>query len=186
MRMSNNPTAMSAVVSDPTGPVTEPSRAAVLARSLTMPALISAFAIYLLVGILTMQVPSGAVFPGPRFFPGLIAAGLGLFAVLLVIDALRDARVPADERARTGGTVRVDWASLAWVVGSFLAFSLLLPVLGWIIGAALLFWGVVRGFGSTRAVFDLVVGLTLSSVSYIGFDMALGMTLPSGVLGWGF
>ena len=88
---------------------------------------------------------------------------------------------PAEPR-----TVRVDVKSLAWVVGSFLVFSLVLNILGWIIAAGLLFWCIARGFGSTRWLFGLVVGLTVSSLSYIAFDMALGMSLPSGILGWGF
>ena len=43
-----------------------------------------------------------------------------------------------------------------------------------------------RGFGSTRPLFSLVVGLTVSSLAYIAFDMTLGLSLPSGLLGGGF
>ena len=80
---------------------------------------------------------------------------------------------------------RPRWRSLLWVVGSFLAFALLLEVLGWIIAATLLFVGVVRGFASSRWLFNALVGLTLSSVIYIAFDMLLGLPLPSGILGGG-
>lgn len=188
MRMTNNPTAMSAVVSEEQLALASGgSRRAAVASSFAMPVLIAAFATYLLVGILTMEVPAAAVFPGPQFFPALITAGLYLFAALLALSALRELRsAPATEDAPRGRTVRLDWPSLAWVVGSFLAFAFLLQVLGWIIAAALLFWCVARGFGSRRAIFDLLVGLTVSSLSYIAFDMALGMSLPSGVLGGGF
>jgi putative tricarboxylic transport membrane protein len=62
-------------------------------------------------------------------------------------------------------------------------FSLTLDLLGWVIAAALLFWCVARGFGSTKPLASLVVGFTLSSLAYIAFDMALGMSLPSGILG---
>ncbi|MCT1616231.1 tripartite tricarboxylate transporter TctB family protein [Kocuria marina] len=90
--------------------------------------------------------------------------------------------VGADEPA----TPRFSWRSFAWVVGGFLVFALLLEFLGWIIGAAVLFWCVARGFGSARPLFSLVVGLTVSSLAYIAFDMALGLSLPSGLLGGGF
>nr|WP_241180890.1 tripartite tricarboxylate transporter TctB family protein [Kocuria indica] len=83
-------------------------------------------------------------------------------------------------------TPQFSWRSFAWVVGGFLVFALLLEFLGWIIGAAVLFWCVARGFGSTRPLFSLVVGLTVSSLAYIAFDMALGLSLPSGLLGGGF
>lgn len=32
----------------------------------------------------------------------------------------------------------------------------------------------------------LIVGLTVSSLAYIAFDMGLGLNLPSGILGGGF
>jgi putative tricarboxylic transport membrane protein len=43
-----------------------------------------------------------------------------------------------------------------------------------------------RGFGERRYLRSLIIGLTASSLVYIAFDMALGMSLPSGILGWGF
>lgn len=211
MMSSNNPTAVSAVVGQRLAFGAGPGRAAVLLKNLTMPVVLVAFATYLLVGIITMKVPEGSAFPGPQFFPMLIMAGLYLFAAVLSVGAVREHRavvdtvsaasvsseaavttrvspasastpeVPAEPR-----TVRVDGRSLAWVVGSFLVFSLVLNILGWIIAAGLLFWCIARGFGSTRWLFGLVVGLTVSSLSYIAFDMALGMSLPSGILGWGF
>ncbi|OAX65418.1 hypothetical protein A5N15_03000 [Rothia kristinae] len=78
------------------------------------------------------------------------------------------------------------WASLAWVVGGFLIFALLLETLGWVIGGGLLFWAVARGFGARRDLVSLVAGLTVSSLAYILFDMVLGLNLPSGILGGGF
>lgn len=204
MMSSNNPTAVSAVVGQRLAFAAGPGRAAALLKSLTMPAVLVAFATYLLVGIFTMKVPEGTAFPGPQFFPGLITAGLYLFAALLVVGAVREHRAddeiaasasdapvaPASaaepEQPAVPRTVRVDGKSLAWVVGSFLVFALVLNILGWIIAAGLLFWCIARGFGSTRWLFSLVVGLTVSSLSYIAFDMALGMSLPSGILGWGF
>ncbi|MFB4353905.1 tripartite tricarboxylate transporter TctB family protein [Microbacterium sp. LS_15] len=201
---SNNPTAVSAVVGQRLAFGAGPGRTAALLKNLTMPGVLIAFATYLLVGIITMKVPEGTAFPGPQFFPMLITAGLYLFAVVLVVGAVRELRADDDTAASVSDapvtpasaaapeepavqrTVRVDVRSLAWVVGSFLVFALVLNILGWIIAAGLLFWCIARGFGSTRWLFSLVVGLTVSSLSYIAFDMALGMSLPSGILGWGF
>ncbi|PPF83071.1 tripartite tricarboxylate transporter TctB family protein [Pseudoclavibacter sp. RFBJ3] len=202
-----NPTAASAVIGGDLTFAAGPSKTATLLKGLTMPLVIAAFATYLLSGIFTMKVPEGADFPGPQFFPGLIAAGLYLFAALLAVGAVRELRATAassstmteeellaraladDEALAAAGSadaprkVRVDVKSFAWVVGSFLVFSLTLDLLGWVIAAALLFWCVARGFGSTKPVASLVVGFTLSSLAYIAFDMALGMSLPSGILG---
>lgn len=211
MSHSHNPTAMSAVVGEEITLTAGKDRGRALLVQLIMPAVLLAFAGYLAIGMVTMRVPEGTAFPGPRFFPALIAGGLTLFAILLAVAALREHRRAATQThdedlailigAGAGGgvdvdaagdpaeparAVRIDWASLAWVVGSFLVFTLVLPYLGWILAAALLFWGVARGFGTRRPLVSLVVGLTLSSLVYIAFDMALGMSLPSGVLGWEF
>lgn len=223
MTPSNNPTAMSAVVGEEIRLGAGDGRTAELLKQLIMPALLVAFAAYLGYGMLTMRVPEGTAFPGPRFFPAIIAGGLVLFAILLVLSALKQRRTADAERAAAtrdlgdfellsmehetaeGGVseslagvdagdgvaapqraVKLDWRSLAWIVGSFLAFALLLDVLGWIIGAGLLFWCVARGFGSQKPIASLVTGLTVSSLAYIAFDMALGMSLPSGILGGGF
>lgn len=191
MMPSNNPTALSAVVGGPGAPRTTAPSIATLAAHLVMPVLLAAFASYLLVGILTMSVPEGAAFPGPQFFPGLISAGLYLLAILLGLSGFRQwqsSRTQTDDAAAdsAGGILsRPRWRSLLWVVGSFLAFALLLEVLGWIIAATVLFVGVVRGFASSRWLFNALVGLTLSSVIYIAFDMLLGLSLPSGILGGG-
>ncbi|MDN8549246.1 tripartite tricarboxylate transporter TctB family protein [Microbacterium sp. NM3R9] len=190
MTFPANPTATSAVVGDRLRLVSGPGAAALL-KGLTMPAVVAAFATYLVVGILTMKVPAGTVFPGPQFFPALIAAGLYVFAAALVVSAVKEMRERATTPVRATATaddaaprpVRVDVRSLAWVVVSFFAFAFLLDILGWIIAAGLLFWCVARGFGSRKPVASLVVGLTVSSLAYIGFDMLLGMPLPSGILG---
>ncbi|WP_125100465.1 tripartite tricarboxylate transporter TctB family protein [Leucobacter chromiireducens] len=189
---TNNPTAMSAVVGEEIQLAAGRGRRAALLKELIMPALLVGFAAYLLVGNLTMRVPEGTAFPGPRFFPGIIAAGLLLFAVLRALGALREWRraavadPAAADPAAAGAPVRVDWRSLAWVVLPFIGFALLLPVLGWIIAAGLLFWCVARAFGLRRPLASLIVGLTVSSIIYIAFDLTLGMSLPSGVLGWEF
>lgn len=197
MTMSNNPTAMSAVVGEELALDAAAGARGELVKNLIMPAILAAFATYLLVGIFTMRVPEGTMFPGPQFFPAIITGGLYLFAVLLVVSAVKEWRSagaasadPDDAllaaESDTAKHVGVDWRSLAWIVGGFIGFSLTLTILGWIIGAALLFWCVARGFGSKRTLFTIVIGLTTSSLTYILFDMLLGLSLPSGLIGWGF
>ncbi|PZF58251.1 tripartite tricarboxylate transporter TctB family protein [Curtobacterium sp. MCSS17_008] len=219
MTHPSNPTSSSAVVGQRLTLRADPGRIAEVAKELTTPALFTAFAVYLVVGIVTMEVPEGTAFPGPAVFPGLVAAALLLLAGLLVVRSVRQWRagahpelpeeaptgtpatasgrsdVEADghvagagpvERAVSQRAVRVDWRSLAWVVVSFAAFALLLDVLGWIVGAGLLFLGVAKGLGAAGWLRPLVVGLTVSAISYIAFDMLLDLSLPSGIVGWGF
>ncbi|GAA2516446.1 MAG: tripartite tricarboxylate transporter TctB family protein [Kocuria sp.] len=191
---------------EPPSTETAPARPFLLGE-LTMPLVFTAFATYLLVGLLSMSVPDSVDFPGPRFFPATVVGvvyGLVVLDVLVILRRRRAAGSAHEKqagKAPSGSTAvgaadttapgddaapRFSWRSFAWVVGGFLVFALLLEFLGWIIGAALLFWCVARGFGAARPLLTLVVGLTVSSLAYIAFDMALGLSLPSGILGGGF
>ncbi|WP_349828631.1 tripartite tricarboxylate transporter TctB family protein [Brevibacterium litoralis] len=160
-----------------------------LVVALLMPGLVIAFATYLVVGMVVMEVPEGTAFPGPKFFPGLIATALYALAAILVVKALRAWRVAGDVDPATAEApepAHMDWRSFAWIVGGILGFIVALPYLGWIIAAALLFWCVARGFGAAHPLNSLLVGFCMSSATYIAFDMALGLSLPSGILGGGF
>ncbi len=169
---------------DPTRPTTSGAGFWHGRSTLVMPAILGAFSLFLLVGSALID-PGESEFPGPRFVP-LIVGGAGLvLAILLAIEAVRTPE-PVDDP--TPGRYRTysDFAALAWVAGGFLAFALLLPYLGWILAGALAFWCTTRGFGSARPVFDVLVALFLSSVVYLIFGVALGLNLPSGILGGGF
>ncbi|GAB3618776.1 tripartite tricarboxylate transporter TctB [Glutamicibacter endophyticus] len=91
----------------------------------------------------------------------------------------------SSERPRRTGRVRMysDWKTIGWIVGGIAAFILMLPVLGWIISAAGLFWVICKAFGSARPLFDLGVSFTVSSISYLAFGVGLGLSLPTGFLG---
>lgn len=150
---------------------------------LLVAALMAGFSTYLLVGILTLDAPDDTDFPGPAFFPGLIATAGYVLAVLLVLHYLRS-REPAPQEW-DGRSYRTysDWTAVAWTVGGFLLFTLTIEILGWIIAGALLFWCVAKGMGSRRALFDIGLALVLSSAIYLAFSVGLGLALPSGLLG---
>lgn len=151
---------------------------------LAMPAIVAAWSLFLLIGSWRMDT-GDADFPGPAFVPGILGA-VGL--VLAVLQALAVVRTPEHPEDHSGRRWRThsDPAALAWTAGGFLAFSLLLPWLGWILAGALLFWCVARGFGSRRPGFDVILALFMSSLAYLAFDVGLGLNLPSGILGGGF
>jgi putative tricarboxylic transport membrane protein len=168
---------------------------------LVVPLILAAFSTYLLVGVLTMEVPEGTDWPGPDFFPLLVAIAGYIVSALLVVKYIRQPEpavpnvyselddVSAAERAEAEAAAKVryrffsDWRCLAWAIGGFAAFALILMPAGWIVAAALLFWCVARAMDSRRPLWDVVVALTVSSVAYLAFDVLLGMNLPSGILG---
>jgi putative tricarboxylic transport membrane protein len=75
-----------------------------------------------------------------------------------------------------------DWRALLTILASLVAFIVLLRPAGWILAAALLFYGVAYALGSRRPVFDLSVALVMSSVIQLIFGTALGLNLPAGFL----
>lgn len=79
-----------------------------------------------------------------------------------------------------------DWRTFGIVLGAVVAFAVLLVPVGWILSAALLFWLVSYALGSRRPIFDIGVALLLSSLVQLAFSAGLGLTLPSGLIGWIF
>ena len=75
-----------------------------------------------------------------------------------------------------------DWRALGIVLASLVACIVLLVPAGWIIAAAVLFWGVSYALGSRRPVFDISVALVMSSLIQLIFGAALGLNLPAGFL----
>ncbi|WP_151523559.1 tripartite tricarboxylate transporter TctB family protein [Serinicoccus kebangsaanensis] len=150
---------------------------------LAVPALLAAFVTYLLVGVLTMEVPEGTDFPGPRFFPIILITAGYLLAALLVLHYLRHPEPVEVGEGEGRWRTFTDWRAVAWCVGGFLVFALTIELLGWIIAAAVLFWCVARGIGSARPLFDASLALLVSSVIYLAFAQGLGLNLPAGFLG---
>lgn len=170
-----------------------------LLAEFSVPLVMLAFALYLIIGMFTMRIPEGTSFPGPRFFPAIIAGALVVLVIVQSVVILRERTPVKTSRALPPGIDDVEGTlttaernpgvnlpAFAWIVGGFAVFALLIEILGWIVAAGALFWAVARGFGSQAPARDAVVGLTCSSIAYIAFDMTLGLSLPSGILGWGF
>lgn len=149
---------------------------------LVIPLVLAGISTYLVYGMVTMTVPENTDFPGPRFYPMLLAIVGYILAALLVLDVLRHPE-KRDAEDAASYTFHSDWKAVAWLVGGFLLFALGIEFLGWIIAGALLFWCVARGVGSKRPVFDLSLALVFSSLIYLGFAVGLGLNLPSGLLG---
>lgn len=186
---------------------TAPDRAAGFGHGrsgLVVPLILAAFSTYLLVGVFTMEVPDGTDPPGPAFFPTIVLVAGYAVAVLLALRILKtpepaepatfgehdqvseEERRAAEEAAAVQYPTFTDWPCVAWAVGGFLAFAALLQFAGWILAAALLFWCVARAMDSRTPLRDLAVALTVSSIVYLAFGVALGLNLPSGLIGGGF
>ncbi|BAJ75193.1 hypothetical protein MTES_2229 [Microbacterium testaceum StLB037] len=169
-------------------------------------------AAFLTYGTATMQVPADVAFPGPQFFPMLVSGFLWLAGIGLLIEVLRTSRrshvaddpveisnemledlgaidetgeirivSPADV-ASTSKPAAVDWRTLGITVAALAGFIVVLPVLGWILSAAALFWVISWAFGSRRPLLDIGVSVIVSSLVQLAFGAGLGLSLPAGIL----
>lgn len=172
-------------------------------------------------GTATMEIPPDTPFPGPDFFPWMVAGLLGVLGIWLGIDVLGSARrvhlaaeahelspdmlenlgsidqtteirvidpeaVVARADAADGDLAQkdsqVDVKTVLLTLAGLIVFTVILPVVGWIVSAAALFWFMARIFGSTRPLFDVAVAVILSSVVQLAFGAGLGLPLPGGFL----
>jgi putative tricarboxylic transport membrane protein len=125
----------------------------------------------------TSVIPVSPIYArvGPTLFPWIASSGLLVIAVLLLIQALRGG-FGVEENLET------DWRAIGWVAAGLAANAVLIGTAGFVFAATALFACVARGFGSTRPLRDLAVGIVIAFGSYIGFEKLLGVNIGAGIL----
>lgn len=119
---------------------------------------------------------------GPQVVPLVVAGGLAVCAVLLAIDVLRGGRGEPESGEDIDLNRRTDWRTLGGLALTIIAFALLIPMLGYPIASALLFYASALLLGSRRFIIAAVVAVALSLLTFYGFVLGLGIPLPAGVL----
>jgi putative tricarboxylic transport membrane protein len=129
------------------------------------------------------QVGSGAgyVAVSPWVMPAVVGAGLVALGILLFLRAtvrpdLDLARHVEAEAART------DWRTMGLVLVALVVYALTLGPLGYVLATTWFIPTEARILGSRRPGRDVVVGIVLGIVVYIGFTQFLGVRLPAGLL----
>lgn len=150
--------------------------------ALIMPALLVVLGVFLVVGIQDMDVSGKDSLFGPKAFPWITAIGCFIVAALLAISIIANPEIPEPDEEGSAADLSSNWRAVAITVGSFVAFAVLLEPAGWIIAAAVVFWGLTVGLGNTRYVFNLLIGLAASSIMQLVFAGMLGLNLPPGVM----
>ncbi|MBM2614654.1 tripartite tricarboxylate transporter TctB family protein [Actinoplanes sp. LDG1-06] len=113
---------------------------------------------------------------GPAAAPTLIGVLLGLLGGGLLVQARGS--------LRTGnGKPRRLWRLTA-LVATLLAFAFLLPIMGFVFCAAVLFVSAALLLGAPHPARVVAYGWTLAVVVFLVFDVLIGLSLPAGP--WGF
>jgi putative tricarboxylic transport membrane protein len=100
------------------------------------------------------------------------------------VDATSEIRVvsPEDVAGADGPAAKIDWRTVGIVVAALAGFIVILPIVGWLLSAAALFWVISYAFGSTRPLMDVAISVIVSSVVQLAFGAGLGLSLPAGIL----
>ncbi|MDH2429255.1 tripartite tricarboxylate transporter TctB family protein [Sphaerisporangium sp. TRM90804] len=149
---------------------------------LVLAALVLGLGVFVIAGTADVAAAGSTVGLGPRFFPLLVGAALIVIGVCYVVDVLRGGRGDPEESEDIDTSVPSDWRAVVLVGGIFLAFAVLVDLLGWIIAGALLFGGVAWALGARRPARTAAVAVVLSISTYLIFVKGLGVTLPGGLL----
>ena len=120
---------------------------------------------------------------GPAVMPVIVGAGLVVLGLLLL--ARTWIREDADLLERAAEAERTtDWRTTLQLAGLLVLYAVALGplALGYVIPTAALVPAGAWTLGSRRVVRDVVVGVALALVVYIGFTQFLGVRLPAGPL----
>jgi putative tricarboxylic transport membrane protein len=139
-------------------------------------------AIGLFVLVDTGNIPARQTFSGvgPRLFTYIIGTVLVGSGALLAWRALAGGwrNMPEDQAAHA----TPDWRAFVLISAGIVLQMVVVGTAGFILAGAGLVVLVARGFGSTRVVRDVVVGLALSTAAYLTFTRLLSLSLPAGWL----
>lgn len=148
---------------------------------------------------------------GPAVIPTIVGIILVVLGLVFIWQAWRTRHAPAPQGLDAPGSLLdtpgtavppADWKALIAIgIGLLLQVLLLDPedapfgldaalnqpffhaIGGFIPTAAILFLCVSAAFGSRRYLRDLIIGIVLAVVTYLGFVKALGLPLPPGLIG---
>ncbi|GAA2213143.1 tripartite tricarboxylate transporter TctB family protein [Nonomuraea monospora] len=137
--------------------------------------------VLVVIGTLDVSAAASQLGVGPRFFPMLVGGAMVVIGLFYVADVLRGGHGDPEESEDVDAAAPTDWRSVGLVSGVFLAFAALLDLLGWIVGASLLFFGLSVVLGAEHKVRAAVVAVVMGVATYLLFVHGLGVNLPGGV-----
>jgi putative tricarboxylic transport membrane protein len=135
--------------------------------------------------IVAFRLPEGGGYAriGPNFMPKVVSAGLIILGLWLLGEVFTGGwrESTPDDPAERGEHAFIPSAFL-WVTAGLFAQMALIQYAGFVLAGMVMFACVTRGFGSTRIVRDLVIGLVLGLLVFLFFVKFLNVGLPAGWL----
>ena len=130
----------------------------------------------------TIRVLATANTVGPRFFPYVVGGAAALIGLWLVVAVLRGDRATPEESEDVDINQKTDWRTLAILVGTFVAYILIINPLGYLLSTMLFFGGTAFALGARRPRSLVLTTLLVPLATFLIFTRLLGIYLPNGVL----
>jgi putative tricarboxylic transport membrane protein len=129
-----------------------------------------------------LVLPTNNTIVSPRTFPYVVATLLMVASIGVALEVLRGrAGVPEGTDPNTPFQ-RADFRTMAIIVGVIGLHVFLLERTGYIISAAISFWGVAYAFGAKMILRIGIISLIFSTLVYFSFTSLLDIQLPKWIL----
>jgi putative tricarboxylic transport membrane protein len=129
-----------------------------------------------------LVLPTNNTIVSPRTFPYVVATVLALAAIGVFVEVLRgNAAIPEGSNPEAPFE-RADFRTMFIIVSAIGLHVFLLERTGYIISAAISFWGVAYAFGAKRMARLGIISIIFASIVYFSFTNLLGIQLPQWVL----
>ena len=129
-----------------------------------------------------LVLPTNNTIVSPRTFPYVVATLLMVASIGVALEVLRGrAGVPEGTEPNTPFQ-RADFRTMAIIVGVIGLHVFLLERTGYIISAAISFWGVAYAFGAKKILRIGIISLIFSTLVYFSFTSLLDIQLPKWIL----
>ena len=129
----------------------------------------------------SVELPAINLTISPKVFPYAVSAVLMGLSAVLAINILRgDTAVPEGHAAGTP-IEKSDFKSFGIVLGSLMAFLLLIENAGFIVAASVTFFGITVAFDNKKHGRAAIFGTLFITAIYLSFTRFLNVQLPPGV-----
>ena len=138
--------------------------------------------LYVLYDAFTLEEPGVYSVVSPKTFEYIIGGFATFVAVLLLIEIFRGKYGIAEGTQLGDAFLPPDKKTMAIVIGTMLLHIFLIESVGYILAAALTFYGIAFAFGSRKFVKDLAIAFIFGISVYVVFSKGLRIYLPDGFL----
>ena len=119
--------------------------------------------------------------PGPGFFPFWSGVILGMLSIILVAKSMLKREWKGNIKDLWEGA---EWNKVIWTLCSLFLYSLLLPIIGYLITTFGLMFFLIGMMGRSKVWIRVISAFIIVLVSYFIFYFFLDVRLPKGIFGF--